>query len=814
MADVRLKIALAGNPNSGKTTLFNALTGSNQYVGNWPGVTVEKKEGKLKKHPDVIIEDLPGIYSLSPYTLEEVVSRNYLIGEHPDAILNIVDGTNLERNLYLTTQLLEIGVPVVIAVNMMDLVNKSEDKIDIDALSKKLGCPIVEISALKEKGIMEAAEAAIKAAEAKSHNPVHKFDDKIETALSTITDTVLTDISAEQKRWYAVKVFERDDKILAKLNFDESKKADVEKVIADVEKELDDDAESIITNARYNYITEILKGSYTKQNAGKLSVSDKIDNIVTNRWLGLPIFAVVMFIVYYVSIQTFGTGATDWVNDGLFGDGWFWFGMGREEFNEDSGTYSADQEARQAFIDEAVEKGYITTSEDDEGETEITVLNSDQLEGLTVSAEIHNDEGDIEETRQVTYADYEKYSDEEEPEAASYGPWQDGLPVVLGNFLTSINCAEWLQSLILDGIVAGVGAVLGFLPQMLVLFFFLAFLEGCGYMARIAFVMDRIFRKFGLSGKSFIPMLIGTGCGVPGVMASRTIENERDRRMTVITTTFIPCSAKLPVIALIAGAFFDKSGLVATSAYFLGIAAIVISGITLKKTKMFAGEPAPFVMELPAYHWPTPSNILHSMWERGSSFVKKAGTIILLATVLVWFLQSYGFTADGFGAVEQSESILAVIGNTIKVIFVPLGWGDWRAAVAAITGLIAKENVVGTMGVLYGAGEVAENGWQIFTSMANAFNNNAIAGYSFLAFNLLCAPCFAAIGAIRREMNNGKWTWFAIAYQCGLAYVIALIIYQVGSAVTGNIHPIGLAVAIVCIVAIIWGLVRPGYKEK
>ncbi|MCI5722810.1 MAG: ferrous iron transport protein B [Erysipelotrichaceae bacterium] len=814
MADVRLKIALAGNPNSGKTTLFNALTGSNQYVGNWPGVTVEKKEGKLKKHPDVIIEDLPGIYSLSPYTLEEVVSRNYLIGEHPDAILNIVDGTNLERNLYLTTQLLEIGVPVVIAVNMMDLVNKSEDKIDIDALSKKLGCPIVEISALKEKGIMEAAEAAIKAAEAKSHNPVHKFDDKIETALSTITDTVLTDISAEQKRWYAVKVFERDDKILAKLNLDESKKADVEKVIADVEKELDDDAESIITNARYNYITEILKGSYTKQNAGKLSVSDKIDNIVTNRWLGLPIFAVVMFIVYYVSIQTFGTGATDWVNDGLFGDGWFWFGMGREEFNEDSGTYSADQEARQAFIDEAVEKGYITTSEDDEGETEITVLNSDQLEGLTVSAEIHNDEGDIEETRQVTYADYEKYSDEEEPEAASYGPWQDGLPVVLGNFLTSINCAEWLQSLILDGIVAGVGAVLGFLPQMLVLFFFLAFLEGCGYMARIAFVMDRIFRKFGLSGKSFIPMLIGTGCGVPGVMASRTIENERDRRMTVITTTFIPCSAKLPVIALIAGAFFDKSGLVATSAYFLGIAAIVISGITLKKTKMFAGEPAPFVMELPAYHWPTPSNILHSMWERGSSFVKKAGTIILLATVLVWFLQSYGFTADGFGAVEQSESILAVIGNTIKVIFVPLGWGDWRAAVAAITGLIAKENVVGTMGVLYGAGEVAENGWQIFTSMANAFNNNAIAGYSFLAFNLLCAPCFAAIGAIRREMNNGKWTWFAIAYQCGLAYVIALIIYQVGSAVTGNIHPIGLAVAIVCIVAIIWGLVRPGYKEK
>ncbi|MDY6035010.1 MAG: ferrous iron transport protein B [Bulleidia sp.] len=814
MADVRLKIALAGNPNSGKTTLFNALTGSNQYVGNWPGVTVEKKEGKLKKHPDVIIEDLPGIYSLSPYTLEEVVSRNYLIGEHPDAILNIVDGTNLERNLYLTTQLLEIGVPVVIAVNMMDLVNKSEDKIDIDALSKKLGCPIVEISALKEKGIMEAAEAAIKAAEAKSHNPVHKFDDKIETALSTITDTVLTDISAEQKRWYAVKVFERDDKILAKLNLDESKKADVEKVIADVEKELDDDAESIITNARYSYITEILKGSYTKQNAGKLSVSDKIDNIVTNRWLGLPIFAVVMFIVYYVSIQTFGTGATDWVNDGLFGDGWFWFGMGREEFNEDSGTYSADQEARQAFIDEAVEKGYITTSEDDEGETEITVLNSDQLEGLTVSAEIHNDEGDIEETRQVTYADYEKYSDEEEPEAASYGPWQDGLPVVLGNFLTSINCAEWLQSLILDGIVAGVGAVLGFLPQMLVLFFFLAFLEGCGYMARIAFVMDRIFRKFGLSGKSFIPMLIGTGCGVPGVMASRTIENERDRRMTVITTTFIPCSAKLPVIALIAGAFFDKSGLVATSAYFLGIAAIVISGITLKKTKMFAGEPAPFVMELPAYHWPTPSNILHSMWERGSSFVKKAGTIILLATVLVWFLQSYGFTADGFGAVEQSESILAVIGNTIKVIFVPLGWGDWRAAVAAITGLIAKENVVGTMGVLYGAGEVAENGWQIFTSMANAFNNNAIAGYSFLAFNLLCAPCFAAIGAIRREMNNGKWTWFAIAYQCGLAYVIALIIYQVGSAVTGNIHPIGLAVAIVCIVAIIWGLVRPGYKEK
>ncbi len=814
MANERLKIALAGNPNSGKTTLFNALTGSNQYVGNWPGVTVEKKEGKLKKHPDVIIEDLPGIYSLSPYTLEEVVSRNYLIGEHPDAILNIVDGTNLERNLYLTTQLLEIGVPVVVAVNMMDLVKKADDKININALSEKLGCKIVEISALKETGIMEAAEAAIAAAEAKSATSVHKYEDKIETALSKITDSVLTDVPADQKRWYAIKVFERDEKVLARLNLNESQMAEVEKIVSAVEKDLDDDAESIITNARYTFITETLNGIYTKQNAGKLSVSDKIDNIVTNRWLGLPIFAVVMFIVYFVSIQTFGTGATDWVNDGLFGDGWFWFGLGRAEFDEDSGAYKADQEANQAFIDEAIEKGYISSSENDEGETEITVLKPGQLENLVVSADIHNDEGDVEETREVTYSDYEIYSAEEEPEAATYGPWQDGLPTVIGNFLKSIEVADWLQSLILNGIVAGVGSVLGFLPQMLVLFFFLAFLEGCGYMARIAFVMDRVFRKFGLSGKSFIPMLIGTGCGVPGVMASRTIENERDRRMTVMTTTFIPCSAKLPVIALIAGAFFQKSGLVATSAYFLGIAAIVISGITLKKTKMFAGDPAPFVMELPAYHWPTPSNILHSMWERGSSFVKKAGTIILLATVLVWFMQSYGFTENGFGAVEQSESMLAVIGNAIKFMFIPLGWGDWRAAVAAITGLVAKENVVGTMGVLYGAGEVAENGWQIFTSMANAFNNNPIAGYSFLAFNLLCAPCFAAIGAIRREMNNGKWTWFAIAYQCSLAYVISLIIYQVGSAVTGNIHPIGLVVAIVLIAAIIWGLVRPGYKEK
>lgn len=814
MANERLKIALAGNPNSGKTTLFNALTGSNQYVGNWPGVTVEKKEGKLKKHPDVIIEDLPGIYSLSPYTLEEVVSRNYLIGEHPDAILNIVDGTNLERNLYLTTQLLEIGVPVVVAVNMMDLVKKADDKININALSEKLGCKIVEISALKETGIMEAAEAAIAAAEAKSATSIHKYEDKIETALSKITDAVLTDVPADQKRWYAIKVFERDEKVLARLNLNESQMAEVEKIVSAVEKDLDDDAESIITNARYTFITETLNGIYTKQNAGKLSVSDKIDNIVTNRWLGLPIFAVVMFIVYFVSIQTFGTGATDWVNDGLFGDGWFWFGLGRAEFDEDSGAYKADQEANQAFIDEAIEKGYISSSENDEGETEITVLKPEQLENLVVSADIHNDEGDVEETREVTYSDYEIYSAEEEPEAATYGPWQDGLPTVIGNFLKSIEVADWLQSLILNGIVAGVGAVLGFLPQMLVLFFFLAFLEGCGYMARIAFVMDRVFRKFGLSGKSFIPMLIGTGCGVPGVMASRTIENERDRRMTVMTTTFIPCSAKLPVIALIAGAFFQKSGLVATSAYFLGIAAIVISGITLKKTKMFAGDPAPFVMELPAYHWPTPSNILHSMWERGSSFVKKAGTIILLATVLVWFMQSYGFTENGFGAVEQSESMLAAIGNAIKFIFIPLGWGDWRAAVASITGLVAKENVVGTMGVLYGAGEVAENGWQIFKSMANAFNNNPVAGYSFLAFNLLCAPCFAAIGAIRREMNNGKWTWFAIAYQCSLAYVIALIIYQVGSAVTGNIHPIGLVVAIVLIAAIIWGLVRPGYKEK
>lgn len=709
---MEIKIALAGNPNCGKTTLFNALTGANQFVGNWPGVTVEKKEGKLKGHKDIIITDLPGIYSLSPYTLEEVVARNYLIGERPDAILNIIDGTNLERNLYLTTQLVELGIPVVIAVNMIDIVRKNGDKINIAQLSKELGCAVCEISALKGTGIKEAAEKAVAAAKAKENTvPQHSFCGCVEHAIAHIEEAFLHNVPEEQQRWYAIKIFERDDKVLEQLSIPENVKNHIEEDIVSAEKEMDDDSESIITNERYIYISSIIKGCYKKKNKGGLTISDKIDKIVTNRFLALPIFAAVMFIVYYVSVTTVGGWVTDWTNDGLFGE--------------------------------------------------------------------------------------ESWS----------------IPTLLGNLLEKVNCADWLSGLILDGIVGGVGAVLGFVPQMLVLFIFLGFLEACGYMARVAFVMDRIFRKFGLSGKSFIPMLIGTGCGIPGIMASRTIENERDRRMTITTTTFIPCGAKLPIIGLIAGALFDNSGWISASAYFVGIAAIIISGIMLKKTKIFAGDPAPFVMELPAYHLPTVGNVLRSMWERGWSFIKKAGTVILLSAIVLWFLQSFGWE-NGFGMVEDLDnSVLAKIGKGFAWIFAPLGWGKWEAAVATVTGLIAKENVVATFGQLFhfAGEELSENGDEIWSEVSTYFT--ALSAYSFLVFNLLCAPCFAAMGAIKREMNSAKWTLFAIGYQCVFAYAVSLIIYQVGSIFTGNLNIAGLIVALILIAFIIYMLVRP-YKES
>ena len=704
-----IKIALAGNPNCGKTTLFNALTGSNQFVGNWPGVTVEKKEGKLKGHKDVTIMDLPGIYSLSPYTLEEVVARNYLINEMPDAIINIVDGTNLERNLYLSTQIMELGIPVVMAINMMDLVQKSGNKIHIDKLSKKLGCEVVEISALKGTGIMKAAEKAISAAQSKKKTiPVHEFAQDVEDAIKSVENKLTGTVGEAQKRFFAIKLIEKDDKIVEQMK----SVPDVSYEVKALEDKFDDDTESIITNERYVYISSIIGQCYTKSSTGKkLTTSDKIDRIVTNRWLALPIFAVVMWVVYYVSVTTVGTIVTDWTNEVLFGE----------------------------IIPPAVESA-----------------------------------------------------------------------------LEAVNCAAWLQGLILDGIVAGVGAVLGFVPQMLVLFLFLAFLESCGYMARVAFIMDRIFRKFGLSGKSFIPMLIGSGCGVPGVMASRTIENDRDRKMTIMTTTFVPCGAKLPIIAMIAGAFFNNSGWVATSSYFVGIAAIICSGIILKKTKMFAGEPAPFVMELPAYHWPTVGNILRSMWERGWSFIKKAGTIILLSTIVLWFLMGFGWEGGSFGmVVELNNSILAKIGSAIAWIFAPLGWtkaGEgWKMAVAAVTGLIAKENVVATFGMLFGFAEVAEDGAEIWGNLAQVMT--PIAAYGFLVFNLLCAPCFAAMGAIKREMNNAKWFWFAIGYQCGLAYVVSLCIYQIGTLLTGGGFGIGTVVAFVLVAAFLYLLFRP-YKES
>ena len=778
---MKITIALAGNPNCGKTTLFNALTGSNQFVGNWPGVTVEKKEGKLKKHNDVVITDLPGIYSLSPYTLEEVVARDYLIGERPNAILNIIDGTNLERNLYLTTQLVELGIPVVVAINMMDVVKKNGDKINTQELFRELGCPVVEISALKGTGIQEAAEAAVQAAQNGHTVPQHTFTGVVEHALAHIEE----DIKA-------------------------------------AEEELDDDAESIITNERYVYIASIIKGCYKKKQAGKLSTSDKIDKIVTNRWLGLPIFAVVMFLVYYISMVTVGSSATDWANDGVFGDGWHLFWIGTSQAADAEKTYGDTDDILAGFIDaygtEDMANAIDTENENYSDANAKAAL--DQLVAATPADASVTYTTEDEETLEKTdhtgtkkaaleeaVANYENTDYKEgygAPDAAEYGVWVPGIPVLLGNLLEKANSPEWLSGLLLDGIVAGVGAVLGFVPQMLVLFFLLAILEGCGYMSRIAFVLDRIFRKFGLSGKSFIPVLIGTGCGIPGVMACRTIENERDRRMTIMTTTFIPCGAKVPFIAMIAGAIFGGSAIVSTSTYFIGMAAIIISGVMLKKTKMFSGDPAPFVMELPAYHVPTLGNVLRSTWERGWSFIKKAGTIITLSTIFVWFTSYFGVVDGQFRMLSEEEinfSILAAIGGAIKWIFVPLGWGNWQAVVASITGLVAKENIVGTLGILYGGG-----GANVYTSIADAFNG--VQGYSFLIFNLLCAPCFAAIGAIRREMNNAKWTWFAIGYQCGFAYVIALIVNQIGAMFMGNGNIFGLIVAILLIAAIVYMLFR------
>ncbi len=787
---MNIRIALAGNPNCGKTTLFNALTGSNQFVGNWPGVTVEKKEGKLKKHDDVIITDLPGIYSLSPYTLEEVVARNYLIGERPDAILNIIDGTNLERNLYLTTQLTELGIPVVAAVNMIDIVRKNGDKINIEELSRELGCKVVEISALKGTGIMEAAELAIDAAKNGKTVPMHTFSGPVEHAIAHIEEAVVHNLPEERQRWYAIKLFERDDKVLEQLNLDKDVLEHIEKDIKAVEEEMDDDSESIITNERYIYIGSIIKGCYKKRAAGELTTSDKIDRIVTNRILGLPIFAVIMFIVYWVAMVGVGAAATDFTNDNIFGDGFHLFGIGSAEYSE-----AADDYGSAALIVDGYDAYVEENGAAPEGDFVYDVQDEETLEISEETASLE----DYEEAVKVL----EKYG--EEPDPASYGVWVPGIPVLIESGLDALNCTDWLKGLILDGIVAGVGAVLGFVPQMLVLFLMLAFLEACGYMARIAFVLDRIFRKFGLSGKSFIPMLIGTGCGIPGIMASRTIENERDRRMTIMTTTFIPCGAKVPFISMIAGAIFGGSAWVATSAYFVGMAAIIVSGIMLKKTKMFSGDPAPFVMELPAYHMPTLGNVLRSMWERGWSFIKKAGTIILLSTIFVWFTTYFGFAEDGFRMLAEDEmdkSLLAAVGGAIAWIFKPLGWGNWQAAVASITGLVAKENIVGTMGILY------PDGWPEI-----AANFTQISGYSFLVFNLLCAPCFAAIGAIKREMNSQKWTWFAICYQCGFAYAVALMINQFGMAFTGSINVLGTIVAVAVLAFMLYMLFKP-YKES
>ena len=821
----QIKIALAGNPNSGKTTLFNALTGSNQFVGNWPGVTVEKKEGKLKKHDDVTIMDLPGIYSLSPYTLEEVVARNYLIDQRPDAILNIIDGTNLERNLYLTTQLTELGIPVVIAINMMDIVKKNGDQINVPELSRQLGCQIVEISALKGTGVMEAAEAAITAAKSAKTVPMHTFSGPVEHAIAHIEEAAVHSMPEEQQRWYAIKIFERDDKVLAKLSIPAETMTHIETDIKAAEKELDDDAESIITNERYVYIAEVIKSCYKKKNKGELSVSDKIDRIVTNRWLGLPIFAIVMFLVYWIAMVGVGAPATDWANDGVFGDGWHLFGIGSSAYNDTNDEYTAAVEAVDAFLGTEID----AEADDFDANALLAEMKDFQATGKTATVDVEDEEtlamntmtayydtlpegaDKMDDVVQMTYVDAVDYLSEngfDAPNPADFGVWVPGIPALIGNGLEAAGTSEWLSGLILDGIVAGVGAVLGFVPQMLVLFLMLAFLEACGYMARIAFVLDRIFRKFGLSGKSFIPMLIGTGCGIPGVMASRTIENERDRRMTIMTTTFIPCGAKVPFIGMIAGALFGGSAWVSTSAYFIGMAAIIVSGIILKKTKMFAGDPAPFVMELPAYHWPTLGNVLRSMWERGWSFIKKAGTIILLSTIFVWFTTYFGWVDGQFQMLSEEQidsSILAKIGNAIAWIFAPLGWGNWQATVASITGLVAKENIVGTLGVLYGGGEGT-----VYDAIGAAFTG--ISGYSFLVFNLLCAPCFAAIGAIKREMNNAKWTWFAIGYQCGFAYLIALMINQFGGWAVGAGSIIGTIVAVIVLAGLLYMLFRP-YKD-
>lgn len=787
---MNIRIALAGNPNCGKTTLFNALTGSNQFVGNWPGVTVEKKEGKLKKHSGVIITDLPGIYSLSPYTLEEVVARNYLIQERPDAILNIIDGTNLERNLYLTTQLTELGIPVVVAINMIDVVKKNGDKINIAQLSQELGCKVVEISALKGTGVTEAAEAAIEAAQGEKTVPMHNFSGIVEHAIAHIEEAAVHNMPEEQQRWYAIKIFERDSKVTEQLNLSQAVLDHIEQDIKAAEEELDDDSESIITNERYIYIGEIIQGCYKKRSAGKLSTSDKIDKVVTNRWLGLPIFAVIMFIVYWIAMVGVGAPATDWVNDNLFGDGFHLFSIGSSAYQDDADAYAGAELIVDGYDAYVEENGTAPT-----GNFEYDVEDEETLEVSQETATL------------AQYSDavstLEKF-DNEEPDPADYGVWVLSIPAVIQKGLDAVNCSEWLKGLVLDGIVAGVGAVLGFVPQMLVLFLMLAFLEACGYMSRIAFVLDRIFRKFGLSGKSFIPMLIGSGCGIPGIMASRTIENERDRRMTVMTTTFIPCSAKIPFIAMIAGAIFGGSAWVSTSAYFIGMAAIIISGIMLKKTKMFSGEPAPFVMELPAYHFPTVGNVLRSTWERGWSFIKKAGTIILLSTILVWFTTYFGVVDGHFQMLSEDQidsSILAAIGNCIAWIFKPIGFGNWQAAVASITGLVAKENIVGTMGILY------PDGW---TEIAEHFT--PVAGFAFLVFNLLCAPCFAAIGAMKREMNSPKWTLFAVGYQCAFAYAISLMIYQFGSAFSGNLNIIGVICALAVLAFILYMLFKP-YKE-
>ena len=809
-----IRIALAGNPNSGKTTLFNALTGSNQFVGNWPGVTVEKKEGKLKKYDGVTVTDLPGIYSLSPYTLEEVVARNYLIGERPDAILNIIDGSNLERNLYLTTQLTELGIPVVCAINMMDVVEKNGDKINMTELSRQIGCAVVPISALKGTGIDQAAKAAVEAAKNGKTVPTHKFSGPVEHALAHIEEAALHSLPEERQRWYAVKLFERDSKAIEALKLPEATMKHIEADIAAVEKEMDDDAEAIITNERYLAIADVIKACYQKKNAGGLTVSDKIDRVVTNRWLGLPIFAVVMFLIYYISMVTIGASATDWANDGLFGDGWHLFGIGSAAAEEAGEEYGDAANVIDAFLGEELGEDFsvddvraAVSSVDPSATADYTLEDEETLETEDVTYTY----ADLKDAVEV-FAKYEG----EEPDPADYGVWVPGVPALIDKLLCDSEgeprVPDWLYGLIQDGIVAGVGAVLGFVPQMLVLFLLLAFVEACGYMARVAFVLDRIFRRFGLSGKSFIPILIGTGCGIPGIMASRTIENERDRRMTIMTTTFIPCGAKVPFIAMIAGAIFGGLALISTGAYFIGMAAIIISGVILKKTKMFSGEPAPFVMELPAYHWPTLGNVLRSMWERGWSFIKKAGTIILLSTVVIWFLSRFGFRDGGFGMVEEDEiglSILAKIGSAVAWLFAPLGWGNWQAAVASVTGLVAKENIVGTMGVLYGGGEAGT-----WAALAAAFTKAS--GLSFLIFNLLCAPCFAAMGAIKREMNNAKWTWFAIGYECGFAYASALVVYQIGSLFTGEFSGVGSVIGLIAALAIVvlcaYMLFRP-YKE-